>query len=342
MPTRSLNTEQNYRERSARTAETENRKAGRKLSPVELVKALMQRNLQPSSIRQYRAAMTFTMTEAATIQPENAASLNAAIALLSTWGSQEETRSKPGSQKETKRKPQTSQSKQKEGVERDLRRVRHAVLATESEHAEPLVALLNSGALTGVRFVEWPTATFGPSAKPGFAWELTVANGKLSNDRGHGPARTLRWAFLPSYLVSHTKFWIAVAKRAEAQGRYDTLNDSLESLMRRVTQELFPRRLKHPTLSSVRHAAAARFKKAYVATATTEEEMQLGRAMVAALLGHASDATATTHYARADSGTSQYPVPVPDPVEVARIHRRFVAPKHRDDPEPDADGSDET
>ena len=331
MPTRDPKTEQDYRERTWRIAETENKKAGRKLTAIELVKGVMQRDLQPSSIRQIRAAMIFTMTEAAERQPENAADLNAAIALIRTWVSQ----------KDTQGAPRTSQCKQKVGVEDDLSRICHAVLATTSEYAKPLVAALNSGTLTGLRFVEWPTAKFGPSTVPGYAWELIVANGKYSNGRAHGEMRTLRWEFLPPHLVSQMQFWIAVAKAAKAQGRYDTLNDTLGSLLHDVTQELFPRRLLRPTLSSVRHAATARFKTAYVATATTEEEKQHGLAMVAALLGHASDATATQHYARAVGGTSRFPVPIPDPAEVARIRRVFAAPKHRDEPGPDADGADQ-
>jgi hypothetical protein len=331
MPTRSPETEQDYRERTWRIAETENKDAGRKLAPVELVTAVMKRDLQPSSIRQVRAAMTFTMTEAAKLQPENAASLNAAIALLSSWVSQ----------KDAEGEPRTSQRKQKSGVEADLSRICHVVLATASEYAKPLVAALNSGALTGARFVEWPTARFGPSTVPGYAWELIVVNGKSSNGRSHGETRTLRWESLRPHLVSQMTFWIGVAKAAFARGRYKTLRDTLESLMRRETKKLFPRRTKHPMLSSVRHAAAARFKAAYVATATTEEEKLRGRAMVAALLGHASDATASRHYARASGGKSRFPVPIPDPAEVARIRRRFAAPKHRDDPVPDADGSDQ-
>jgi hypothetical protein len=330
MPTRDPKTERDYLKRTRRIAETENKKAGRTLTPVELVRAVMQRELEPSSIRQVRAAMSFTMTEAAKLQPENAASLNTAIALLRTWRSQ----------KDTAAEPQTSQCKQKSGVEDDLSRICHAVLATTSEYAKPLVAALNSGTLTGLRFVEWPTAKFGPSTVPGYNWELIVANGKYSNGRAHGEMRTLRWEFLPPHLVSQMKFWIAVAKAAKAQGRYDTLNDTLGSLLHDVTQELFPRRLLRPTLSSVRHAATARFKQAYVTTATTEEQKLQGLAMVAALLGHASDATATTHYARADHGDSRFPVPVPDPAEVARIRRRYAAPKHRNDPGPDTDGSD--
>lgn len=330
MPTCSPETKQDYRERTRRIAETENKNAGRRLSPVELVKAVMKRDLQPSSIRQVRAAMTFTMTEAAKLQPANAASLNAAIGLLGNWVSQ----------KDTEGEPRTSQCKQKVGVEADLSRICHAVLATASEYAKPLVAALNSGALTGARFVEWPTAEFGASTVPGYGWELIVVNGKNSNGRAHGETRTLRWESLPDHLVTQMTFWIAVAKAANERGRYDTLGDTLKSLMRRVTKELFPRRLVHPTLSSVRHAATARFKRTYVATATTEEQKLHGLAMVAALLGHASDATATKHYARAEDGKGHFPVPMPDPAEVARIRRRFAAPKHRDDPGLDAGASD--
>ena len=329
MPTRTPDTEQAYRVRAAQIAEAENAAAGRKLHPIELAKVVMARKLRPSTVRQFRAALIFTMTDAARRKPERAASLNVAIALLRGWTSQGGTGGAP----------QTSQWKQKNNVEDDMPRICHAVLATTSENAETLVAALDSAGLTGARFVEWPTAKFGPSKVAGYAWELTLGNGKNGNARSHGETRTLRWASLPDELVAQMTFWIAVAKTAAAQGRYDTLRDTLESLMRRVTTRLFPRRTEHPTLSSARHAAAARFKAAYVATATTEEEKLRGLAMVAALLGHASDATATEHYARANGGGGRFPVPVPDPAEVARIRQRFSAPKRRDDPGPDTDGT---
>lgn len=255
------------------------------------------------------------MTAAAKLQPERAATLNAAIALLRNW------RSKRGAAPGLR----TSQWKQKSDLADDLARIRHRALAGLSENADKLVAVLECGELTGARFVEWPTAIFGPSTTEGYAWELTFANGKCGNDRAHGEFRTLRWTELPDHYVSQMNFWIAVARSAASEGRLHTLQDTLESLMRRVTKALFPRRTQtqHPTLSSTRHAAAARFKAAYVSTTATEEEKLLGLAMVAALLGHASDASATAHYARADSRNGRYPVPVPDALEVARVRRRY-------------------
>jgi hypothetical protein len=278
--TRKAKTEKNYLDRARRIAQAEEKAAGRKLAPAELARAVMARDLQPASVRQYRSALTFSMTAAARLQPEHAGALNAAIALLRDWRAQGGTTAK-----------RTSQWKQKADVADDLVRIRHRVLSTISENADKLVAVLDCGELTGARFVEWPTAIFRPSTTAGYAWELVLVNGKNSNGRAHGKTRTLRWTELPDHFVLQMTFWIAVAKTAASEGRFDTLQDTLESLMRRTTKALFPRRIEaeHPTLSSVRHAAAARFKAAYVSTATTEEEKLHGLAMVAALLGHASD-----------------------------------------------------
>lgn len=330
MTTRTEKTKQEYRDRARQIAVAENAAARRKLSPVELVRAVMKRKLRPSSRRQIRAALVFTMTEVAAMEPEQAASLNAAIALLHAWPSQEDGEGAT----------RTSQWKQKNKVEKDTTRICHAVLATTSENATTLVAVLNVTELTGVRFVEWPTAKFGPSSVPGYAFELTIGNGKRGNGRSHGETRTLLWKSLPNGLVSQLTFWIAIAEAAAGKGRYETLRDTLEALLRRVTKALFPRRTEHPTLSSGRHAAAARFKAAYVASAVSEEAKLHGLAMVAALLGHATDATATQHYARAGNSKSRYPVPEPDPVEVARIRRRYSElDQSSKDPSPDTDGT---
>jgi len=330
--TREATTEKNYLDRARRIARAEEKAAGRKLGPVELVQAVMARHLCPSSVRQYRSALIFSMTVATRLQPEHAGALNAAIALLRNWRAQVSTTAR-----------RTSQWKQKGDLADDLVRIRHRALSTVSENADKLVAVLDCGELTGARFVEWPTAVFGPSTTAGYAWELVLVNGKNSNGRAHGETRTLRWTELPDHFVSQMNFWIAVAKGAASEGRFDTLQDTLESLMRRVTKALFPRRTEteHPTLSSVRHAAAARFKAAYVSTATTEEEKLRGLAMVAALLGHASDATATEHYARADGRNGRYPVPVPDASEVARVRRRYYELDLDKDPSLDTAGTDQ-
>jgi integrase len=314
MPTRSERTEQNYRERAEQIAKSANAEAGCILSPLQLAEAVRARKLAPSSFRQIRAALLFTMAEAAKMRPHEAPKLQAAIDLL------RRARPRPDDDDGELR---TSQMKQKADVERDMERICYAVLAGTSPHAVSFVACVKSGLLAGARISEWPSATFRASAVPGFAWELTFQNGKYGNGRGHGPTRTLRWKSLPDELVTVLVTWIDTAREAAENGIYDTLIDTLESLMRRATRRLFSTRKQRPTLSSVRHAASARWKAHYVGAGRNEEQKLLGLAIVAAMMGHATDETATIHYARANGGGGDYPLPSPDPGEVARIRQVY-------------------
>lgn len=318
MTTRTEKTEDAYRKRAAQLANAAAKKADRRLSPTELAQNLIARRpeLAPSTFRQNRAAITFMMNEVALNQPALDPQTRAAIAILKDVESVE--RPDDGV-------PRTSAQKQKR-LDDDLDRIRHGALATTSPNASALVDCLTVGSLTGARLVEWPTAKFGPCSDPDYAWQLTLVNGKHSNGRAHGETRVLRWEWLPEDLVAQTKAWIFAAREAAANGCYDTLISTLESLMRRVTKQLFPKRQRRPTLSSARHAATARWKMNYVVSARLPEDKELGLAIVAALLGHATDETATRHYARAGEAGGRFPTPTPDPEEVARVRKRYRAP----------------
>ncbi|MDA9490997.1 hypothetical protein [Bradyrhizobium sp. CCBAU 11361] len=315
MPTRNEKTEDAYRKRAAQLANAAKKKAGRRVSPTELAQNLIARRpeLAPSTFRQNRAAITFMMNEVAKDQPTLGPETRAVIAMLKDVESVD--RPDDGV-------PRTSARKQKR-LDDDLDRICHGALATTSPNASTLVDCLTVGSLTGARLVEWPTAKFGGSDDPDYAWQLTLVNGKQGNGRAHGETRVLRWEWLPEELVAQTKAWIFAAREAAANGCYDTLVSTLESLMRRVTRQLFPRRQRHPTLSSARHAAVARWKMNYVVSARSPENKELGLAIVAALLGHASDETATRHYARAGEAEGRFPTPTPDPAEVARVRKRY-------------------
>lgn len=318
MTTRTEKTEDAYRKRAAQLANAAAKKADRRLSPTELAKNLIARrsDLAPSTFRQNRAAITFMMNEVALNQPALDPQTRAAIAILKDVESVD--RPDDGV-------PRTSAQKLKR-LDDDLDRICHGALATTSPNASALVDCLTVGSLTGARLVEWPSAKFGPSDDPDYSWQLVLVNGKQGNGRAHGERRVLRWEWLPEELVTRTKAWIFAAREAAVNGCYDTLISTLESLMRRVTKQLFPRRQRRPTLSSARHAATARWKKNYVALARSAEDKELGLAIVAALLGHATDETATKHYARAGEAGGRFPTPTPDPEEVARVRRRYRAP----------------
>lgn len=333
-PTRSPATEASYRRRTRQLIEAANAKAGCVLTPVGFAEQLLRErdNYAPSSWRQLRASVVFVFTEAAAQQPKRARQLFAAITVLQVPKDAATTGAGV---------LRTSQYKAKALDDDDLDRIRHAASADACPHANALDRSLLASAAVGARISEWPTALLRKSQIDGFEWEVILICGKNSNGRANGETRVLRWHSLPDDVLAAIEGWIAIASEAAAHGRYEQLVDTLSSLMRRLTRRLFPRRRRRPTLASTRHAAVARWKRHYYAGAVTAEEKAEARAIVAALLGHASDATANSHYARAARSSSRkFPIPVPDPAEVARVRRRFREPDFagRRRPSPPAPG----
>lgn len=274
-----------------------------------------------STWRQNRASVLYGLRQELLADPSKAAQISAACRRLN------ETPPWPREDKALR----TSQQKSKRMPESDYDRVYHAVLAGRSPYRHDLADLLHGTRGTGLRPAEWPSARFFCSEKPNFAWELTVRNAKYDEERdeqarAHGEFRTLRWVELDDETVGAITRWIARANQAELEGTYEKLILALNDTMRKLTQNLFPRRKKRPTLYTGRHEAIARWKLHYVESQTTNEGRLQGLAAVAALSGHASDETATVHYGRPRRGeqlAADFPIPVPDEHEVARVRRRM-------------------
>jgi hypothetical protein len=273
--------------------------------------------LSPASWRQYRASVCFGLETERTVQPELTREIDAAVTLL---------RATPPAEKRPD-KLRTSQKKAKRLPEDDLERIQQFVLAGQSPNREALADYLLAADVTGLRPCEWPSARFHRTSYPGCQWELIVDNAKHTQGRAHGETRTLRFAELKREIATAIGNWLAVAYEADETGMYGKLTKSLSSLMRDCCAALFPRRERRPTMYTPRHKATARWKAFYIKPEATPEERELGRAVVAALLGHATDETATSHYARPrrDERTSKgLPVPMADPVEVARVRRLYA------------------
>jgi hypothetical protein len=193
-------------------------------------------------------------------------------------------------------------------------------LAGRAKCAPDLVRYLEAGRVTGLRPCEWPNAQLLKSDRPGLRWMLVVANAKCTNGRTHGPFRTLYWVDLPSDVVRDIGAWIGIARGADYEVRLNTIG----RLLWEVTRELWPRRKKWPTLYSTRHAAVAMWKAHYVRADQTMAERLEALAIIAALMGHGSDDTASQHYARANaasSGGAAMGVPAAHPAEVARVRQ---------------------
>jgi integrase len=218
--------------------------------------------------------------------------------------------------------PRTSSNKAKRSSESDLDRMCFAALAGRLPNGRKLVSGLRATYVGGCRPCEWSGAIFQKSTVPGFEWELIVRNAKNTNGRSTGEFRTLRWEMLPKDLVDDITNWIEIARGPN----YARLLATLGSLLSRITAKLFPRSKRPPTLYSMRHEAAARWKDAYLSTDQSTEQRVAGLAIVAALLGHISDETASKHYGRPHGGAKEmdrFPVPHADPAEVAKVRRRL-------------------
>jgi len=154
------------------------------------------------------------------------------------------------------------------------------------------IMLLLCGTVTGLRPCEWPNVTLSPSS-PGAELVLRVKNAKATNGRAHGPFRHIRLTDLNRYIDSLIRRLVVEAHAAALIGTYERQTASASQVLYRATRRLWPRRKKHYTLYSARHQAAANWKTL------------LSKEQVAALMGHCSPETATTHYGRRAAGRSQ-------------------------------------
>lgn len=188
-----------------------------------------------------------------------------------------------------------------------------ALAERRSAYDVPLALYLKAGIATGLRPGEWRNARLIISHGRAV---LVVRNAKNDNARAHGPCRRLIWPDVHCSEVESIRQWLAAFRAACSGSRLDPdygagFLRSLADRFARVARALWPRRLRQPTLYSARHSFAAIAKQA-----------GLSRAEIAALMGHALDSTAATHYSRPPKGGLVLPditLPRPDPRDVGRV-----------------------
>ncbi|MBZ0163755.1 MAG: hypothetical protein K8H74_13720 [Notoacmeibacter sp.] len=142
---------------------------------------------------------------------------------------------------------------------------------------------------------EWPTAKvalFWFDRPP--MWCIRFVNGKHSNGRAHGDHRYLALARELHDREPLARFVDEVARRVWAAGSFERFRDRLAARLARVCRQL---RIPRLSLYAFRHKGMARAK------------YQMSAVEVAYAAGHATDRTATTHYARRRTGAGG-----PDPV----------------------------
>lgn len=206
----------------------------------------------------------------------------------------------------------TSGAKLKRFPYNDYRKLLRALDEHPSPWSADLKRWLAAGLLTGLRPREWGQAKMiirdGEPA-------LLVTNAKATNQRAHGPTRTILLGGLTDeergLIKKHVERASLFVKTGQFQNRF---YQGCAAVLARTARKIWRKReTGYVTLYSARHQFSADAK----ASGLLPEEL-------AALMGHAVDTTATKHYGKKTAGLEMIRVR-PDPKEVAKVRSALKA-----------------
>ena len=211
-----------------------------------------------------------------------------------------------------KRGTSTSSLKAKSIKIKDLQAILAHLSRTSSRNPDEktLAELISATVFSGLRPCEWVNAELRPLESG--EQVLIVKNAKATNGRGNGQYRTLFVNHFGPGMLGLFNGVIQTAKESSLKtGDDHALYRKFRHLFYRTVRKVLTKRQRYPSLYTFRHQFAANVKKIH-----TQEE-------VAALLGHASDATASRHYGKGRQGwKTQGAFSVkPSANEVARVRR---------------------
>jgi integrase len=208
----------------------------------------------------------------------------------------------------------TSAQKQKKVNASDLIRLLNYFHEKPSRHSISTIIWLLAGIYTGLRPCEWQNAEIN------VVNELHVTNAKATNGRAHSTSRIIHLTDLNdqekqiiSLHMDHVR-QVNLSPSRHGKSGFELLYSQCRACLYEATRFLWPNRKKHISLYSARHQFAANAKFS-----------GLPLEDIAALMGHASIETATTHYGRRSAGTGNIKVKAHSN-DVARVH---VLNKHR-------------
>jgi hypothetical protein len=271
--------------------------------PLTVVEHLIGRkpSIARNTWKQYKNALRFHFESLLAENPEKmmAEELQAAITMLNS----------ASSDGTLKFGTQTSSRKQK-----GFKKADYDKLLTYLEnhvgkhiHARALITWLKATRLVGLRPSEWEYASIGERQGKRV---LIVQNAKATNGRGNGEDRSLNLEGLSPAELQEIEDMIEMLDGYQTEMDFADLQRKIGDYMKNATRSCFGKRQKYPALYSLRHQFSANAKL----SGSTKAEL-------AALMGHGSDATAGTHYARKTSGDSAVKV-APLDSEVKRVRAR--------------------
>tara|TARA_B100002019_G_scaffold291239_1_gene310829 strand:+ start:1128 stop:2114 length:987 start_codon:yes stop_codon:yes gene_type:complete len=188
---------------------------------------------------------------------------------------------------ETKNSGKTSNSKKKSINQKEFKSLDSELKKSRSRWANPTRVFIRAGKYSGLRPIEWKDAIIDTDNKI-----LKIKNAKNTNGRSNGKMRTLSLHHLEDDQIKDIELQIKIVQAILEKNIWNLYYEGCSALLRRLSRKLWPNKKKYPTLYSCRHQFAADMK----ASGCTRKE-------VAALMGHASERTAESHYGKKIHGS---------------------------------------
>lgn len=246
------------------------------------------KTISNSTLRQYRSALTYKIGELMNNGRFREDEGNSAIRAMASVRAQPQpvgTASK------------TSALKAKSISEKKVRALEKKLAGSSLKWGQLAAQVFVATLVTGMRPVEWQTATASPpEGEPDFdnGVVLAVTNAKATNGRAHGETREL---FVPPGEQTDVVITalLAVKKSViESGGRWEIVYDGIRRAI--LAANIKNDSGQFVSLYTARHQFSANAKNIY-----TKEE-------VAYLMGHSSSETASNHYGKKRSGHQRFKI----------------------------------
>lgn len=183
----------------------------------------------------------------------------------------------------TKKENRTSQKKSKSFSNEDFLIILKELIKSRSKYKKTLSNWLVSGLVTGLRPIEWNESELIENKNGYF---LRVKNAKNSYGRSNGEYRTLNLSNISASEIKAITATVNELSNIEEKQFTDKYN-ACAQLLKLTTRKVFGKRKTYPSLYSTRHQFSANAKGS-----------GFNLSEIAALMGHATNETATRHYGK--------------------------------------------